>query len=77
MSTHEIPSLGEDKSIDSKVHNVDNATEMSQPEDATAEIYIDPVIEQRIMRKFDMWVLPQFGLLNILSYMDRANIGEY
>ena len=36
---------------------------------------IDPEKERRIIRKFDMLVLPQFVLMIILAYLDRTNIG--
>jgi MFS family permease len=40
------------------------------------EIYIDPVMEKRIIRKFDMLALPQYILIIVLAYLDRTNIGE-
>ena len=39
------------------------------------QIEIDPVLERRVMRKFDMFVVPQMILLVILAYLDRSNIG--
>jgi hypothetical protein len=41
----------------------------------TAYLEIDPVLERRVMRKFDMFVIPQMMLLVILAYLDRSNIG--
>lgn len=46
-------------------------------EESALEIYIDPVLEKEIMRKFDFFVLPQFAILNILSFLDRANVGKF
>jgi hypothetical protein len=40
------------------------------------EIYIDPVMEKRIIWKFDMLALPQYILIIVLAYLDRTNIGE-
>ncbi|KAL2207599.1 MFS general substrate transporter [Sarocladium strictum] len=40
------------------------------------EIYIDPVMERRIVTKFDWLVLPQFVIIIILGYLDRSNIGN-
>jgi hypothetical protein len=40
-----------------------------------AHLEIDPVLERRVMRKFDMFVIPQMMLLVILAYLDRSNIG--
>lgn len=39
------------------------------------DIYIDPVLEKRTLRKFDMYMMPQMMLLQIVSYLDRTNIG--
>ena len=40
-----------------------------------SEVYIDPVMEKRILRKFDMFALSQYTLIIILAYLDRTNIG--
>jgi hypothetical protein len=34
--------------------------------DASTDIYIDPIMERAIMRKFDWFVLPQFIIIIIL-----------
>lgn len=39
--------------------------------------YIDPVLEKKVLRKFDKYLLPQMMLLVLVSYLDRSNIGEY
>jgi hypothetical protein len=39
------------------------------------DFYIDPVMEKRIIRKFDMFALSQYTLIIILAYLDRTNIG--
>ena len=39
------------------------------------DIYIDPVKEKTILRKFDMLALPQFIIIMVLAYLDRTNIG--
>jgi hypothetical protein len=45
--------------------------------DASAvDIYIDPELERKVIRKFDRYVLPQFVVLVILGYLDRTNIGQ-
>ncbi|KAL1959732.1 hypothetical protein VTO42DRAFT_1318 [Malbranchea cinnamomea] len=43
---------------------------------AACQVEIDPVLERRVMRKFDMFVVPQMILLVILAYLDRSNIGN-
>ncbi|OKL59695.1 hypothetical protein UA08_05287 [Talaromyces atroroseus] len=40
------------------------------------EIYIDPVVEQRALRKFDMYAMPQLFLFAFLCYLDRSNLGN-
>ena len=45
------------------------------PIDGETDIYIDPAMEKRIIRKFDMLALPQYILIIILAYLDRTNIG--
>jgi len=41
------------------------------------EVYIDPIVEKRTMAKFDMFMMPQMALLNLLTYLDRTNIGSF
>ena len=38
--------------------------------------YIDPELEKRVLRKFDVWLLPQMMLLMLVSNLDRSNIGK-
>ena len=40
-----------------------------------AAIYIDPAKESKVVRKFDMFFMPQLVIIMILSYLDRTNIG--
>ncbi len=40
------------------------------------EIYIDPVMEKRVMSKFDRYMLPQFAVLLLISFLDRSNVGN-
>lgn len=40
------------------------------------DIYVDPELEKRVMRKFDRFILPQFAILMLIAYLDRSNIGE-
>ncbi|EXJ85307.1 hypothetical protein A1O3_05982 [Capronia epimyces CBS 606.96] len=43
---------------------------------ANTEIYIDPEMEKRVMRKFDYYMLPQFAVLPFVLFLDRSNIGN-
>lgn len=44
--------------------------------DGSQDIYVDPLMERRVMSKFDRYVLPQFAILVLIAYLDRSNIGE-
>ena len=59
---------------DVKLAGITNGSETNI--DPTHEIYIDPALEERVMRKFDKFVLPQFAILVLIAYLDRSNIGE-
>lgn len=36
----------------------------------------DRAMQQRVLSKFDKWVMPQMALLVLFGYLDRTNIGE-
>ena len=38
---------------------------------------LDPAVERALIRKIDWKLLPFLSLLYLLSFLDRANIGEY
>lgn len=40
------------------------------------EMQLDPEMERKTLRKFDMCLLPQIAVLIIIGYLDRTNIGE-
>lgn len=40
------------------------------------DVYVDPVIEKRILRKLDCRLAPLFMSLYFLSYLNRSNIGN-
>lgn len=45
-------------------------------ETASAELFIDPAAEKRLVRKLDMWLAPMMVLFFLVSYLDRSNIGN-
>lgn len=47
----------------------------ASPVEADQGIFVDPVIEKRALRKFDMVMMPQIVILVIISMLDRSNIG--
>ena len=38
-------------------------------------IFVDPVIEKRALRKFDLVMMPQIVILVVISMLDRSNVG--
>ncbi|KAK5055421.1 hypothetical protein LTR84_013171 [Exophiala bonariae] len=40
------------------------------------EIELDPVLERKTLRKFDLFLLPQIAILIIIGYLDRTNVGN-
>ncbi|EXJ91638.1 hypothetical protein A1O3_00188 [Capronia epimyces CBS 606.96] len=46
------------------------------PDEATVASSIDPVMEKRVIAKFDRWFLPQIFILNLIAYLDRSNVGN-
>lgn len=53
--------------IHEEVHETDVSSET---------LTIDPEIERRCWRKFDVLVMPQLAILVTLGYLDRSNIGK-
>ena len=50
--------------------------DMNVQSEITEEIpAVDPELERRVSRKFDMYLLPQIAILIICAYLDRTNIG--
>ncbi|USW49080.1 Putative major facilitator superfamily, MFS transporter superfamily [Septoria linicola] len=47
-----------------------------EPEEGQIEHIPDLELEQRTLRKFDLYVLPQFMILVLIAYLDRSNIGN-
>lgn len=40
-------------------------------------IELDPELERRTLRKFDKYLLPPLGVILLLAYLDRSNLGQY
>ncbi|KAF4125409.1 nicotinic acid transporter [Geosmithia morbida] len=45
-------------------------------ENSASEHYIDPVLERRMMRKFDMYAISAMGALYMMANLDRNNLGN-
>ena len=68
-TTHEkdLEKNFEDVQLEARQASVDNGG--SAP-------YIDPVIEQRVVRKIDWHLMPLLTALYLLAFLDRSNIGN-
>lgn len=40
------------------------------------EIYIDPKVEAKILRKIDIYLMPLLTIAFLSAYLDRSNIGN-
>jgi hypothetical protein len=58
--------------VDEKPTNASASTESIVAE--ASEIYIDPVKEKAVLRKFDKFFLPQAFAFLVLNYLDRSNV---
>lgn len=67
--------MNSDKEEPSKSLSDAQVEPRASSDNATSAIYIDPEKEKTIVRKFDKFVLPQFVIIQILSNLDRTNIG--
>ncbi|KAG4260878.1 high-affinity nicotinic acid transporter [Fusarium proliferatum] len=47
---------------------------VSESLNSPSEIYIDPVLEKKMMRKFDLYVIIPMGILYLMSNLDRSNL---
>lgn len=52
------------------------STSSASPSTVPNDIYIDPAIEKRVIRKCDLRVVPPTLILFMLSFLDRVNIGN-
>lgn len=60
-------------------HTKDEDAQQSSLKGQTLEanelLEVDKALEQRIIGKFDKWLMPQVALLVLFGYLDRTNIG--
>jgi len=68
--------IGQTHIRDDKDDDVASDHKTLQVVDNTADVYVDPVIERRILRKLDLHLAPIFMSLYFLSYLNRSNIGN-
>lgn len=63
-----------DKSHSEHINGVNGGTEKSNV--ALTDEHIDPTLDRRLNRKFDLHVVPWLFGLWLLAFIDRANIGN-
>ncbi|KAG4437500.1 hypothetical protein IFR05_007010 [Cadophora sp. M221] len=61
---------------DSKIEPNEKLYGNDETSEEVTEVYIDPVLQKRILRKLDTRLAPLFCALYFLSYLDRSNIGN-
>ena len=61
--------------IDQDIKTEAQFSEASPPSEISATVY-DAKATQRLLRKIDWYLLPFLALLYLLSFLDRANIGN-
>ncbi|BFZ63714.1 hypothetical protein YB2330_004846 [Saitoella coloradoensis] len=53
-----------------------NSGDRSPEAVSSSDIYIDPVAEKKLLFKLDLVLTPLIGLLYLVSFLDRSNIGN-
>lgn len=66
--------MPEKRSLDA-VKDVEDPGSQIQSSEEFPEI--DPELERRTSRKFDLFLLPQIAILIVFAYLDRTNIGKH
>lgn len=61
---------------DDEKAKISASTSSDTPSPAANDVYIDPAIEKRVIRKCDLRVIPPTLILFMLSFLDRVNIGN-
>lgn len=59
-----------------KIESNENVYGNDETSEAVSEVYVDPILQKRILRKLDTRLAPLFCALYFLSYLDRSNIGN-
>ncbi len=63
-----------------KMSEAKSDTDVSQHgihgDEAVPEFVIDPILEKKIVRKLDIYIIPVYMIIYIFSFLDRSNIGN-
>jgi hypothetical protein len=63
-------------SAEDEKRKVATSNSSDTPSPIANDVYIDPNIEKRVIRKCDLRVVPPTLILFMLSFLDRVNIGN-
>ena len=76
----EMSSLEEQKLPKMEIHSSTELEDVHKLASATQssfqDIQLDPTMEKKTLRRFDMFLLPQIAILIVIGYLDRSNIGK-
>jgi sugar phosphate permease len=64
------------KSVDVEAKAESVSSIVSSPQHAGFHVAEDPVMEKKVWRKIDLWVLPVVAMFYFLSFLDRTNVGN-
>ena len=67
------------RELEPKIANSLIATSADEDEvlpDTTADLYIDPVAERKLVLKLDLCLSPVMTMIFLAAYLDRSNIGN-
>lgn len=76
MPTADPQEIPAQQTSNSKVTSSEKASLNVGISEGIPDVYLDPVLQKRILRKLDTRLAPLFCALYFLSYLDRSNIGN-
>jgi len=71
-----MSSKGQDVVLDNKIGTSSELNGDDVISGSSSELYPDPILQKRILRKLDTYLAPLFCALYFLSYLDLSNIGN-
>jgi len=71
-----MSSKGQDVVLDNKIGTSDELNGDEVISGSSSELYPDPILQKRILRKLYTYLAPLFCALYFLSYLDRSKIGN-
>ena len=47
-----------------------------ESDESSLGLSIDPLLEKKLVRKLDLYIIPVYMIIYIFSFLDRSNIGN-